>query len=171
VRCSGSPRSSASSGSTSPPARAGARLGLESLPERLRARVALLHGSLFYRDKRIHGFDAAALVEVVEHLDPSRLPTFERVVFELARPRTIVLTTPNAEHNVLFKGLAAGKFRHRDHRFEWTRGELEAWARGVANRYGYTIRLAGIGDDDVITGAPTQMAVFTRVALSDAEAS
>lgn len=151
--------------------RAGARLRLESLPERLRVRVTLLHGSLFYRDKRIHGFDAAALVEVIEHLDPPRLRAFERVVFEFARPGTVVLTTPNAEYNVHFKGLAAGRFRHKDHRFEWTRAELEAWARGVADRYGYTVRFGGIGDVDATTGAPTQMAVFTRAASPDGAAA
>jgi 3' terminal RNA ribose 2'-O-methyltransferase Hen1 len=142
--------------------RAGDRLRLDALPERQRGRVTLLHGSLFYRDKRIHGFDAAALVEVIEHLDPPRLRAFERVVFEFARPGTVVLTTPNAEYNVHFAGLAAGKFRHKDHRFEWTRAELEAWARGVAARYHYDVRFMGVGTDDPATGAPTQMAIFAE---------
>jgi 3' terminal RNA ribose 2'-O-methyltransferase Hen1 len=147
--------------------RAGDRLRVDSLPERLRARLTLLHGSLFYRDKRISGFDAAALVEVIEHLDPPRLRAFERVVFEFARPGTVVLTTPNAEYNVHFAGLAGGKFRHTDHRFEWTRAELEAWARGVADRHKYTVCFTGIGSDDPVTGPPTQMAVFTRTTKGD----
>jgi 3' terminal RNA ribose 2'-O-methyltransferase Hen1 len=142
------------------------RLGLDSLPERQRARVSLLHGSLFYRDKRIHGFDAATLVEVIEHLDPPRLRAFERVVFEFARPGIVVLTTPNAEYNVHFPALAGGKLRHKDHRFEWTRAELEAWARQVAERHQYDVRFMGIGADDATTGAPTQMAVFTRIAAA-----
>ncbi|HWA74710.1 MAG TPA: 3' terminal RNA ribose 2'-O-methyltransferase Hen1 [Polyangiaceae bacterium] len=146
--------------------RAAERLRLESLPERQRARVTLLHGSVLYRDKRLAGFDAAALVEVVEHIDPSRLHAFERVVFEFARPRTVVLTTPNAEYNVHFDGLADGKLRHKDHRFEWNRAELEEWARDVAGRFGYTVRLLGIGPDDPTTGPPTQMAIF---ALSETE--
>jgi len=147
------------------------RLRLDSMPERQRARVTLLHGSLFYRDKRIHGFDAAALVEVIEHLDPPRLQAFERVVFEFARPGTVVLTTPNAEYNVHFAGLSGGKLRHKDHRFEWTRAELEGWARSVADRYHYSVRFAGIGNDDPSTGAPTQMAVFTRASKPEEAAS
>jgi 3' terminal RNA ribose 2'-O-methyltransferase Hen1 len=142
--------------------RAADRLRLDDLPERQRSRVTLLHGSVLYRDKRIAGFDAAALVEVIEHLDPPRLRAFERTVFEFARPGTVVLTTPNAEYNVHFEGLAGGKLRHKDHRFEWSRAEFEGWARGVADRYGYAVRLLGIGDDDPTTGPPTQMAVFER---------
>ena len=122
----------------------------------------LLHGSLLYRDKRLAGFDAAALVEVIEHIDPPRLPAFERVVFEFARPRTVVLTTPNAEYNVHFDGLANGRLRHKDHRFEWTRAELNAWTQDVATRFGYTVRLLGIGEEDPTTGPPTQMAIFER---------
>ena len=151
--------------------RARDRLHLDSLPERQRERVALLHGSLFYRDRRIHGFDAAALVEVIEHLDTPRLRAFERVVFEFARPGTVVVTTPNAEYNVHFAGLAGGKLRHKDHRFEWTRAELEAWARRVADRYQYAVRFLGIGSDDAATGAPTQMAVFTKTTKPEEAAS
>ena len=89
-----------------------------------------MHGSLMYRDKRLEGFDAAAVVEVVEHLDPPRLSAFERVLFEFARPRTVVLTTPNREYNVTWETLPAGQFRHPDHRFEWTRQEFQDWANG-----------------------------------------
>ncbi len=151
--------------------RAHDRLHLDSIPERQRGRVTLLHGSLFYRDRRIHGFDAATLVEVIEHFDPPRLRAFERVVFELARPGTVVLTTPNAEYNVHFAGLAAGKLRHKDHRFEWKRAELEAWARRVADHHRYEVRFFGIGVDDPATGPPTQMAVFTRIQSSGEAAS
>ncbi|MBC7893260.1 MAG: 3' terminal RNA ribose 2'-O-methyltransferase Hen1, partial [Sphingobacteriaceae bacterium] len=130
-------------------------------------RLTLLQGSLIYRDERLRGYDAAALVEVIEHIDPPRLHAFERVVFEFARPRIVVLTTPNAEYNVHFDGLANGKLRHKDHRFEWTRAQLNAWTHDVATRFGYTVRLLGIGEEDPITGPPTQMAIFER---SDAEA-
>jgi 3' terminal RNA ribose 2'-O-methyltransferase Hen1 len=136
------------------------RLRLDRLPARQAARITLLHGSLIYRDKRLAGFDAAAIVEVIEHLDPPRLAAFERVVFEQARPTTVVVTTPNAEYNVLFDGLPAGKLRHRDHRFEWTRAEFEAWAGRVAARFGYAARFAPIGPEDANLGAPTQMAIF-----------
>jgi 3' terminal RNA ribose 2'-O-methyltransferase Hen1 len=138
------------------------RLKLDRLAPAQRERIRLLHGSLVYRDTRLAGFDAAAVMEVVEHLDASRLRAFERVVFESARPSTIALTTPNAEYNVRWPSLPAGRLRHADHRFEWTRAEFEAWASGVAGRTGYAVRFEGIGDDDATVGAPTQMAVFTR---------
>jgi len=132
------------------------------LPEKQRERIRLLHGSLLYRDQRLAGFDAAAVVEVIEHLDEPRLAAFERVLFEFARPCTAIVTTPNAEYNVKFAGLPAGKLRHKDHRFEWTRAQFEAWAHGVSARFGYTVRFAAIGPVDERLGAPTQMAVFAR---------
>jgi 3' terminal RNA ribose 2'-O-methyltransferase Hen1 len=125
-------------------------------------RVKLIQGSLMYRDDRLNGFDAATCVEVIEHLDPPRLAAFERIVFEFARPKTVVLTTPNREYNVKFESLPAGKLRHSDHRFEWTRAEFQAWASRVAERFGYSVRLRGIGDEDEAVGSPTQMGVFGR---------
>jgi len=141
------------------------RLNLEHLPARKRERIALLHGSLVYRDKRLCGFDAAAVVEVIEHLEPERLAAFSRVLFEQARPTTIVLTTPNAEYNVRFPNLPAGKLRHGDHRFEWTRTQLESWARGVAETHGYGVQFSPVGELDPDVGSPTQMAVFDRKVL------
>ncbi|MFN3653296.1 MAG: 3' terminal RNA ribose 2'-O-methyltransferase Hen1 [Armatimonadota bacterium] len=138
------------------------KLRLEQLSPARRARIELLHGSLMYRDRRLEGFDAAAVVEVVEHLDPPRLAAFERVLFELARPRTVVLTTPNREYNVRWPSLPAGRFRHEDHRFEWTRGEFQEWARAQAERFGYTVRFEPVGPDDPEVGPPTQMAIFGR---------
>jgi 3' terminal RNA ribose 2'-O-methyltransferase Hen1 len=138
------------------------RLKLDRMPPMQRERVELVHGSLMYRDQRIAGFDAAAVVEVIEHLDPPRLAAFERVAFECARPGTVVLTTPNAEYNVRWESLPAGRFRHRDHRFEWTRAEFEAWASGVAARFGYAVRFAPVGPVDPEVGSPTQMGIFTR---------
>jgi 3' terminal RNA ribose 2'-O-methyltransferase Hen1 len=136
------------------------RLKLERLPTMQAERVKLIHGSLMYRDQRLEGFDAAAVVEVVEHLDPPRLLAFERVLFEFARPRTVVLTTPNREYNVKWETLGAGRFRHPDHRFEWTRQEFQEWARGVAGRFGYVVRFVAVGPEDEKLGPPTQMAVF-----------
>ena len=138
------------------------RLGLDELPAQQRERIAVFQASLTYRDARFAGFDAACAIEVIEHLDPSRLAGFERVVFEHARPATVIVTTPNAEYNARFEALPAGQFRHRDHRFEWTRGELERWARGVAERNGYAVRFAPVGEVDPVLGPPTQMAVFSR---------
>ena len=138
------------------------RLKLERLPEVQAKRVKLIHGSLMYRDKRLDGFDAAAVVEVVEHLDPPRLRAFERVLFEFARPGTVVLTTPNREFNVTWETLPAGKFRHPHHRFEWTRHEFQAWATGVAGRFGYEVRFLPVGQEHPEYGPPTQMGVFQK---------
>ena len=138
------------------------RLHLDTMSPRQRARVELLQGSLTYRDRRLAGFDAAAVVDVIEHLDPSRLGNFERSVFVYARPSTVVVTTPNVEYNVRFETLPPGQKRHRDHRFEWTRAEFAAWCEQVATRQGYTAALSGIGPEDTEVGCPTQMAVFSR---------
>jgi 3' terminal RNA ribose 2'-O-methyltransferase Hen1 len=137
------------------------RLKLSRMPAMQRERIELLHGSLMYRDARLAGFDAAAVVEVIEHLDPPRLAAFERVAFEFARPGTVVVTTPNAEYNVRWETLPAGRFRHRDHRFEWTRQQFEAWAAGVAERFGYGVRFTTVGPVDPEVGSPTQMGIFT----------
>jgi 3' terminal RNA ribose 2'-O-methyltransferase Hen1 len=139
---------------------AAGRLKLERMPDKLRERIKLVHGSLTYRDERLAGFDAAAVVEVIEHLDLARLRVFERVLFEFAKPRTVVVTTPNVEYNVKFEKLPAGKLRHRDHRFEWTRAEFQLWAGGVAERFGYQVRFLAVGTEDANVGSPTQMAVF-----------
>ena len=138
------------------------RLKLERLPSSQANRIKLIHGSLMYRDKRLEGFDAAAVVEVVEHLDPPRLSAFERVLFQYARPRTVVLTTPNREYNVMWETLPAGQFRHPDHRFEWTRAEFQHWAHGIAERFGYAVRFLPVGPEDKALGPPTQMGVFTH---------
>jgi 3' terminal RNA ribose 2'-O-methyltransferase Hen1 len=138
------------------------RLRLDRLPPTQAQRVTLIQGSLLYRDVRLSGFDAAAVVEVIEHLDPARLAAFERVVFEFARPNTIVLTTPNAEYNVRFPTLTAGTFRHADHRFEWTRAEFQAWAERVATAHGYQVLVSPVGPDDPDVGAPSQLAVFRQ---------
>ena len=138
------------------------RLRLDTIPDRQRERIKLLHGSLIYRDQRLANFDAAAVVEVIEHLDPPRLSAFERVLFEFARPKTIVVTTPNQEYNVMWETLPAGQFRHSDHRFEWTRQEFQNWAGRVAKQHGYTARFIPVGPVDPVVGSPTQMGVFER---------
>jgi 3' terminal RNA ribose 2'-O-methyltransferase Hen1 len=140
------------------------RLKLDEMPPRQRKRIELLHGALTYRDRRLAGFDAAAAVEVVEHLDLARLTAFERSIFEDARPATVVLTTPNREYNVRFANLPEGRLRHADHRFEWTRAELREWAERVAGERGYRVSFAAVGEEDPVLGPPTQMAVFTRCA-------
>ena len=139
------------------------RLHLERLPDAVKRRITLLHGSLTYRDKRLEGYDAAAVVEVIEHLDPARLAAFERVLFEFAKPHTVVVTTPNVEYNVKFPTLLADTMRHSDHRFEWSRQEFQQWATHVGQRFGYSVSFAPIGPEDEHVGAPSQMGVFTHV--------
>ncbi|MEV5797480.1 3' terminal RNA ribose 2'-O-methyltransferase Hen1 [Streptomyces collinus] len=138
------------------------RLKLDRMGERQASRVQLLQGSLAYTDKRLKGYDAAVLSEVIEHLDLPRLPALEYAVFGHARPRTVVVTTPNVEYNVRWETLPAGHVRHGDHRFEWTREEFRAWARTVAERHGYEVAFTPVGPDDPEVGPPTQMAVFHR---------
>ncbi|SDG77669.1 3' terminal RNA ribose 2'-O-methyltransferase Hen1 [Lentzea fradiae] len=135
--------------------------GLDRLGERQRDRITLRQSALTYADPALAGYDAAVLLEVVEHVDPSRLPALEHSVFVVARPRTVLVTTPNVEYNALFETLPAGRMRHSDHRFEWTRAEFAQWAAGVAERCGYTVRHVPIGPEDPERGAPTQMAVFS----------
>ncbi|MEU6530145.1 3' terminal RNA ribose 2'-O-methyltransferase Hen1 [Streptomyces sp. NPDC046928] len=141
---------------------AGRRLKLDRMGERQAARVKLLQGSLAYTDSRLKGYDAAVLSEVVEHVDPPRLPALEYAVFGAARPRTVLVTTPNVEYNVRWESLPAGHVRHGDHRFEWTREEFRAWAGTVAERHGYGVEFVPVGPDDPEVGPPTQMAVFAR---------
>jgi 3' terminal RNA ribose 2'-O-methyltransferase Hen1 len=138
------------------------KMHMDEMAPKMRERVQLIQGSLTYRDTRLAGFDAAVLMEVIEHLDPPRLEALERNVFAEAVPATVIVTTPNAGYNVRFEGLADGSMRHRDHRFEWTRDEFGAWASGVAERSGYSVRFLPIGDEDPQVGSPTQMAVFSR---------
>ncbi|MEU1605509.1 3' terminal RNA ribose 2'-O-methyltransferase Hen1 [Micromonospora matsumotoense] len=147
------------------------RLRLDRLPQRQQDRVRLWQSALTYRDDRLRGYDAAVLMEVVEHLDPARLPALEDAVLGHARPGTVVVTTPNAEYNVRYEGLSAGGFRHPDHRFEWTRAEFAGWVDRVATTYGYTATVSGVGDDDPEVGCPTQLAVLTAVDKAAAAAT
>jgi SAM-dependent methyltransferase len=145
------------------------RLRLDDLPPARRARIQIAQGSVLYRDARLRDFDVLALVEVIEHLDPPRLGAMERVVFEHARPRRVVITTPNREYNVVWEKLAADTLRHADHRFEWTRAECQAWAERVAAAYGYSARREEIGPAEEGIGAPSQMVVLDRVAPAAGE--
>ena len=142
--------------------RASERLRLDRLPEAQARRIRLLHGSLTYRDRRLDGFDAAALVEVIEHLDPPRLKALERTLFEFARPRKVVLTTPNREYNAMWENVGAARLRHADHRFEWTRAEFQNWANLVGDKHGCSVRFVPVGAVNVTLGPPTQMAIFER---------
>lgn len=139
---------------------------LERLPERQRDRVMLRQSSVTYRDPALEGFDAIVLMEVIEHLDPDRLPALETTVFAHARPHAVVVTTPNSEYNALYPRLLPGGLRHPDHRFEWTRAQFAAWAGSTAAAHGYTVELRGIGDADAAFGSPTQLALFRAEAAA-----
>jgi 3' terminal RNA ribose 2'-O-methyltransferase Hen1 len=135
------------------------KLKLDRLPERQKDRIRLIQTALTYRDDRLRGFDAAVLMEVIEHVDLPRLPALETAVFGHARPGAVIVTTPNVEYNVHYEGLTG--MRHSDHRFEWTRAEFAAWAARIAETHGYEVTIRGVGEDDATTGAPTQLALFT----------
>ena len=147
------------------------RLRVDRMSPRQRERLRLIQSSLTYRDTRLAGMDALVLMEVIEHIDPARLPAVERTVFAEAAPALVVVTTPNSEYNVRFAFLPAGALRHRDHRFEWTRAEFAAWAERVAAERGYDLRFLPVGAQDPEVGAPTQLAVFGRREQVAAEAA
>jgi 3' terminal RNA ribose 2'-O-methyltransferase Hen1 len=137
---------------------------LDKLPTHQKGRLQLIQGSLNYRDARITGYDAATVIEVIEHMELDRLKAFERVLFEFARPKTAIVTTPNIEYNIKFENLPVGKLRHPDHRFEWTRVEFQNWAQLISDRYQYNVEFGSIGDIDPEVGSPTQMAIFKSIA-------
>jgi 3' terminal RNA ribose 2'-O-methyltransferase Hen1 len=147
------------------------RLKLDRMGERMASRVQLFQGSLAYTDKRLKGYDAAVLSEVIEHLDLPRLPALEYAVFGAARPRTVLVTTPNVEYNVRWESLPAGHVRHGDHRFEWTREQFRSWASTVAERHGYDVEFVPVGPDDPEVGPPTQMAAFVMRNEKEAKAA
>ena len=136
------------------------RLRFEEMSPKQRERVDLFQGALTYKDKRLAGYDVATIIEVIEHLDDDRLESFERVVFEFAKPKIVIVTTPNYEYNQMYKGLEPNKMRHKDHRFEWTRKEFETWAKDVAQKYNYQVKFYSIGDYQEEIGSPTQMGIF-----------
>jgi 3' terminal RNA ribose 2'-O-methyltransferase Hen1 len=144
------------------------KLHLDRQPEMVARRLTLKQGSLTYTDASLKGFDAAVLMEVIEHVDPPRLSALEHAVFGAARPGAVVVTTPNAEYNVLYETLDAGRMRHRDHRFEWTRTQFADWAGRVGAKYGYTVEYRPVGDVDPEHGPSTQMAVFTMTVFTTA---
>lgn len=137
------------------------RLKFEEMAPKQKERVKLIQGSLTYKDNRLEGYDAAAVVEVIEHLDLNRLDAFEKVIFQCAKPKTVILTTPNKEYNVVWETLDSEEMRHDDHRFEWTRKEFEDWSSRIGLEYNYRVELLPVGDEVESVGAPSQMAIFT----------
>lgn len=142
--------------------KAAQRLHLDRMQPARRNKLTLMQASLTYRDKRFEGYDCACVVEVIEHIEPMRIPAFERAVFEFAAPRTVILTTPNREYNANYEHMEKNALRHGDHRFEWTREEFRAWTEHICEKFGYSCEISGIGTNDEKLGTPTQMAVFTK---------
>lgn len=141
------------------------RLDRLCLPRNQWNRLQLIQGALTYQDKRFNGYDAATVIEVIEHLDLARLEAFERVLFEFAKPKLVIMTTPNLEYNIKFERLPAGKLRHKDYRFEWTRTEFQTWAKGITQRFDdYSVEFQSVGEEDAELGSPTQMAIFKQYA-------
>ncbi len=133
---------------------------IEKLTQRQKDRVEFIQASAICRDRRFDGHDCCLLIEVIEHIDEDRLSVMERVVFELTKPKTVIVTTPNAEYNANYEFLNEGELRHTDHRFEWNREKFRDWTEKICEKYGYKVRITGIGNENEIHGAPTQMGVF-----------
>ena len=142
--------------------KAAQRLHFDRMNPHKKEKLTLMQASLTYRDRRFEGFDCACVVEVIEHIEPMRIPAFERSVFEFAATKTVILTTPNREYNENYKTMEENALRHGDHRFEWTRDEFRAWTEHICEKFGYTCVISGIGDNDEKLGTPTQMGVFTK---------
>jgi 3' terminal RNA ribose 2'-O-methyltransferase Hen1 len=126
-------------------------------------RLSILHGSFMAMAAELAGVDAAVMVEVLEHIDPGLVSRVERAVMVVMRSRLVVITTPNRDYNERY-GIARGRTRHADHRFEWSRSRFEKWAAGVADRNGYRVEFQAVGPRDALLGSPTQMATFRRTA-------
>ena len=142
--------------------KAAQKLHLDRMQPYRKNKLTLMQASLTYRDDRFAGYDCACVVEVIEHIEPMRIPAFERSVFEFAAPQTVILTTPNREYNANYAKMQENALRHGDHRFEWTRAEFKAWTEHICGKFGYTCEISGIGDTDEKFGTPTQMGVFTK---------
>jgi small RNA 2'-O-methyltransferase len=135
---------------------------LSTAAPNVRQKVELVHGSMTEPSLALSGFDAAVLVETIEHIDPDRLSLLERAVFREMTPGAVIVTTPNSDFNGML-GVPVHRFRHHDHRFEWGRARFRTWSSGVAQRNGYDVTCA-----DVAGG--TQMAVFLLAVGADGAA-
>ncbi|MBR0484450.1 MAG: 3' terminal RNA ribose 2'-O-methyltransferase Hen1 [Oscillospiraceae bacterium] len=142
--------------------KAAQKLHLDRMQPYRKNKLKLMQASLTYRDKRFEGYDCACVIEVIEHIEPLRIPAFERSVFEFAAPKTVILTTPNREYNTNYEHMQENTLRHGDHRFEWSREEFRAWTEHICETFGYSCEISGIGDPDEKLGTPTQMGVFTK---------
>ena len=124
----------------------------------------LFVSSLTYPDKRLRGYDAAVLSEVIEHFEINRMNTVMKNILGAAKPQIFIMTTPNRAYNNQFSGLADGAMRHPDHRYEFTEEEFTNFCRKNASAFGYEVELEPIGEISPEFGAPTLMGVFKKCA-------
>ena len=131
--------------------------------------VSIIHADVTIKDPRFQGLDAVSCIELIEHMELRQLEAFTDTLFGFFRPRVVIITTPNSEFNVFFPQLEDGKFRHWDHKFEWTRSEFQSWGNHVCLRYGYKVFFDGVGIQPFNTesygdvGFCTQIAIFERI--------
>ncbi|XP_053549800.1 small RNA 2'-O-methyltransferase [Bombina bombina] len=132
-------------------------------PRKRSLTVTLYKGSVTQKDPALLGFDLITCIELIEHLQEDDLEKLQDVIFGFLAPRSVVISTPNAEFNPLLPNLTS--FRHPDHKFEWTREQFQSWATAVSQRYNYSVEFSGVGrppagSEDV--GFCSQIGVFTR---------
>jgi hypothetical protein len=121
--------------------------------------------------------DFVSLVEVIEHMYQDCLEKTVHVVFGQLRPKVVAITTPNGEFNVVFNNSNevstenTKKFRHYDHKFEWSREEFQKWCLNILKKYNYeTCYFDGVGDAPnrfEKVGKCSQIAVFVMKKLND----
>ena len=93
------------------------------------------------------GLECVSMVEVIEHMYPEVLEKAINTVFVKLKPQIVVMTTPNSDFNVVFDDMdkenndpdrsqtEKPKFRHWDHKFEWTRYEFQSWCQSLLEKY------------------------------------
>lgn len=128
--------------------------------------VDLRYASMTDPADDLNGIDCAILVESIEHIEPDQLSKLERSLFHRIRPKSVVMTTPNAEYNPVL-GVPSHRFRHPGHKFEWDREKFRRWSSRAAREAGYGVVFSDIGGHHPRLGSASQMAVF-RLAAPDA---
>ncbi|KAK6118277.1 hypothetical protein DH2020_047950 [Rehmannia glutinosa] len=140
--------------------------------------AVLYDGSITKFDSRLHGFDIATCLEVIEHMEEEDACLFGGIVLSSFCPRILIVSTPNYEYNVILQRNTphgqeddpdeknqsqSCKFRNHDHKFEWTRAQFEDWATDLATRHNYNVEFSGVGGAvDVEPGFASQIAIFRR---------
>ncbi|XP_076258447.1 hen1 methyltransferase isoform X2 [Rhynchophorus ferrugineus] len=131
--------------------------------------VTVFKGSVSDPDYRLHKTDVVTAIELIEHLYPDTLDAFCYNIFSYIQAKLIIITTPNADFNVVFKKV--NMFRHPDHKFEWTRNQFKDWCQNITERFqDYRVEINGIGEyfeETKMFGCCSQMALFIRKDVED----